>query len=192
MNKEDENYRPKTDEELMLKYQEDDSLAFNELYDRTAGRIQGYLLRRVQDKTLVDDILQGTYFKFHQTRSHYRPPLPVLPWLFTICQSVMIDTLRGRERHLKRIEDIDPAALPMEATKEKIPLGLEPVLLDGFTGVKKLSDAQKQALELRFGQDLSFEEIAKALETSPTNARQMVSRALRRLKGAAYKTRGGK
>jgi RNA polymerase sigma-70 factor (ECF subfamily) len=192
MSKEGENYSSKSDEELMLAYQEDDSLAFNELYDRTADRIQGYLQRRVQDKTLVDDILQGTYFKFHQTRSQYRPPLPVLPWLFTICQSVMIDTLRARERHLKRIEDIEPSTLAVEVDKDKVPAGLEPALLDGVAGIRNLSTHQKQALELRFGNDLSFEEIARRLETSPSNVRQMVSRGLRRLKLVAERARGGK
>lgn len=191
MSKKEQDYRSKTDEELMSAYQANDSLAFNELYDRSADKIHGYLRQRLQDQALAEDIFQGTYFKFHQTRSRYRPPLPVLPWLFTICQSVMIDTLRARKRHLNRIEDIEPDTLAMANNANNIPAESKPVfLLDGVAGIKKLSTDQKQALELRFGEDLSFEEIALRLETSPTNVRQMISRAVKRLKLFAERKRG--
>ena len=174
----------------MLKYQKDDSAAFDELYARTSDRVHGYLQRRLHDKALVDDIFQGTYFKFHQTRSRYKPPLPVLPWLFTICHSVMIDSLRSKQRNTKRIDDVDPSLL---AADEIIPAPTvsDEGHLDEIAGMKKLSTDQKHALELRYSQDLSFEDIAKKLETSPANVRQLVSRALRRLKVVAEKTRGG-
>jgi DNA-directed RNA polymerase specialized sigma24 family protein len=38
-------------------------------------------------------------------------------------------------------------------------------------------------MELRYRHDFSFEEIAERLETTPGNARQLVSRAIRVLKG---------
>lgn len=190
MSQKEKEYRLRTDEELMSAYQEDDSLAFNELYDRTADRIHGYLQRRVQDQTLVEDILQGTYFKFHKTRSQYCPPLLVLPWLFTICQSVLIDTLRARARHINNLEDIEPASLSLAANVDESEG--KPGLLEEVAGVKKLSRNQQQALELRFGQDLSFDEIALRLETSPTNVRQMISRALRRLNSFAKSKQGEK
>lgn len=175
----------------MRAYQQDDSLAFNELYDRMANQIYGYLKRRVQDTALVDDIFQGTLFKFHQTRSHYRSPLPVLPWLFTICRSVMIDTLRKRERYFERIDDIPASSL--RAAKESYePPSNQANILEDLSGLKRLSDKQKQALELRFVGDLPFEEIAKRLQTSPSNVRQMISRGLRQLKLVAGKNRGKK
>jgi RNA polymerase sigma factor (sigma-70 family) len=48
---------------------------------------------------------------------------------------------------------------------------------------------QQKAIELRYAQDLSFQEIAKKLETSPSNVRQLVSRAVKQLK--AVVSRGG-
>jgi RNA polymerase sigma-70 factor (ECF subfamily) len=45
-----------------------------------------------------------------------------------------------------------------------------------------LSKSQRQAIELRYGEDFSFEEIADTLGTTSSNARQLVSRAIKRLK----------
>ncbi len=52
-----------------------------------------------------------------------------------------------------------------------------------------LPEMQQKAIELRYAQDLSFQEIAKKLETSPSNVRQLVSRAVKQLK--AVVSRGG-
>lgn len=183
-------YSARSDEELMIAYQQDDSLAFNELYDRMSGQIYGYLKRRIDDRVLIDDIFQGTLLKFHKTRSQYRAPLPVLPWLFTICRSVMIDSLRNKKRYLDRIEDVSVATLP-NVGEEKNP-EVSSGGLEGVPGLKKLSEEQKKALEFKFNEDLSYEEIAKRLGTSPSNVRQLVSRALRKLKPVASRNRGEK
>ncbi len=45
-----------------------------------------------------------------------------------------------------------------------------------------LNKNQRQAIVLRYGEDFSFEEIARRLETTSPNARQLVSRALKRLR----------
>ncbi len=45
-----------------------------------------------------------------------------------------------------------------------------------------LNKNQRQAIVLRYGEDFSFEEIARSLETTSSNARQLVSRALKRLR----------
>ena len=45
-----------------------------------------------------------------------------------------------------------------------------------------LNKKQRQAIVLRYGEDFSFEEIALRLETSSSNARQLVSRGLKRLR----------
>lgn len=38
------------------------------------------------------------------------------------------------------------------------------------------------ALEMRYTEDLDFDEIAKKLQTSPANIRQLISRAIRKLR----------
>ncbi|MBY0383552.1 hypothetical protein K2X05_00200, partial [bacterium] len=49
--------------------------------------------------------------------------------------------------------------------------------------LSKLSQEQQTALKMRYYNDATFEEIAKALSTSPANARQIISRSLKYLRG---------
>jgi RNA polymerase sigma-70 factor (ECF subfamily) len=120
----------------------------------------------------VDDAFQTVFLKLHQFRRRYRPALPFAPWLFTISRNVVWDVLRSQARS---IEDASPVDIEQASVMQATPG-------TGLPGLTALTPERRQALELRFGQDLSFQEIAKRLETSPANVRQLVSRSLRQLK----------
>ena len=183
-----QNYSERSEDELMLAYQEGDSLAFNELYDRMADKLYGYLERRLTSPEHVDEVFQSTMAKFHQTRFQYRPPLPVLPWLFTICRTVMIDSVRQQARRRETFDDdMDKYQKYETVHQPEATLLSQTAFFEGVAGLKTLSESQKDALTLRFENDLSFEEIAKRLDTTPANARQLISRALRKLKVFATK-----
>lgn len=170
----------------MLAYQEGDSRAFDELYDRTADKLYGYLERRLTSPEHVDEVFQNTMTKFHQTRFQYRPPLPVLPWLFTICRTVMIDSIRQQARRRETFEEDMGKYQDQESAPHSETDFMQPIS-EQLAGLKTLTSSQKEALSLRFEQDLSFEDIARRLETTPANARQLISRAVRKLKSFAIK-----
>lgn len=161
-----------SDEELMEAYQQGDDAAFAALYRRHAEKIYGFLMNRLRDRPFADDVFQAVFMKLHATRAHYDPAFPFLPWLFTVCKSVMIDAIRKKKRIR---EEANEEAIEQAAASE--PRG-ESELPD----FGQLPEAQRHAVELRYGHDLSFEEISKRLETSPANARQLISRALKRLR----------
>ena len=48
--------------------------------------------------------------------------------------------------------------------------------------LEKLPDTQRTAIQLRYFEELSFEEIAQRLQTSSSTARQWVSRGMKRLR----------
>ena len=93
----------------------------------------------------------------------------------------MLDGLRKRRRTL---EDLDFAAVESAPAPEEVEEASPKI-----RGLDELPFAQRQGIELRYGMELSFEEIAAKLETTPSNARQIISRAVRALKRAAQ--RGG-
>jgi len=48
--------------------------------------------------------------------------------------------------------------------------------------LSRLNESQRQALELRFSEGLTFAEIAEKMDTSASNSRQIISRAIRKLR----------
>ena len=163
-----------TDEELMTRYQQGDEFAFEELYQRHSSKVYGYLAQRLKERSTVDDVFQAAFLKLHRSRGQYNPSFPFLPWLFTICRTVMIDAVRKRENSIEELhsECVEQAHAKVANSQTNISL---PDL-----GV--LSEPQRQAVTLRFAHDYSFEDISRRLETSPANVRQLLSRAIKKLR----------
>jgi RNA polymerase sigma-70 factor (ECF subfamily) len=161
-----------SDEALMEAYQQGDDIAFAVLYRRHSPKIYGYLVNSLRDGPFVDDVFQAVFLKLHRTRAHYDPAFPFLPWLFTVCKSVMIDAIRKKKSILEETNEdaLDQAEAQDQRSEVSLP------------DLGRLPGTQRKAVELRYGQDLSFEEISKRLETSPANVRQLISRALKRLR----------
>lgn len=164
--------KTETDEQLMVVYQKGNSQAFEILYERHSGKVYGFLKNRLSDRVLIEDIFQATFLKLHQSRTHYDPSFSFLPWLFSVARSSLVDSLRKK----RRIEE-DPdlvalaqAAAPMDKASASLP------------DIDLLPKDQREAILLRYSENLDFTEIARRLETSPSNARQLVSRAVRQLR----------
>ncbi len=159
-----------SDEELMRAYQGGDSAAFEILFLRHRARVFGFLLKKLKVRSEAEDVFQATFMKLHSSRKHYDPSFKFTPWLFTICQSVLKDHYRTRNRNL---EDAN------EELIKKTPANRSDDLSISF---ETLDQNQKAAIEMRYLEDLSFDEIANKLHTSPSNARQLVSRAIRKIR----------
>lgn len=163
-----------TDEELMVMYQNGAENAFQILYIRHSSKVFGFLKSRIRQTEKMTDIYQEVFIKIHKSKHLYNKTLPVLPWIFTITKSVMIDELR-KDRKSKLIDDFDIDKIPA-LVSESIFIGEAEAL------IQNLPEAQKVALQMRYVDDKTFQEIAKSLKTSPMNVRQIVSRGIKRLK----------
>lgn len=164
-----------TDEQLMKLYQNGDEEAFKALYVCHSPKVYGFLKSRIQSKEKVSEVFQEVFIKIHKSKHLYNDSLPVLPWIFTITKTVMIDELR-RDKNLKTTNDYDLDKVP--APVESVPAGVDQAL----EMLGQLPEQQKAAVELRYVSDNTFEQIAASLKVSPANARQIVSRGIKRLR----------
>lgn len=163
-----------TEEELMVLYQAGSEAAFRELYQRISGKVFGYLRARAQSEQEASDLFQEVFVKMHKSKHLYKPSLPVLPWVFSITYSVMIDSRRSFARK-KEVFDFDLEHVPAAESPET-ELGDLSLLME------QLSTTQSAALQMRYADEKTFEEIAALLKTTPGNVRKLVSRALQNLK----------
>lgn len=165
----------KSDEELMVLYQNGTESAFQELYGRHSAKILGFINSRVRDSQKAHDIFQEVFVKIHKSKHLYNRTLPVLPWIFTITKNTLIDQMRKTkvENDLVELDEsslFTPEVAPALAFSDLAPL------------TKELTATQRQAIEMRYYEDKTFDEIAKVLNTSSLNVRQLISRGIKRLK----------
>jgi len=170
-------YSSMSGSELMVLYQRGDIEAFNCLYDKFKSLVYGYLHKRADKRTEVDEIFQDVFLRLHHSRSRYKSELPFEPWLFAVLRNSLIDYYRKKKKEYPDVSldglEATPSALQVEDKHN----------LDGLLPPNiNLRKSQRQAIELRYGKDFSFEEIAETLGTTSSNARQLVSRALKRLR----------
>ncbi|QQR81263.1 MAG: RNA polymerase sigma factor [Deltaproteobacteria bacterium] len=130
-------------------------------------------IKKLGNVQSAQDFTQDVFLKLHRSRMQYAATLPFAPWLFSITRSVWIDGLKKRQND----EPTDHLFL------EKLAPRTEPVFQSiPLEALDHLLPNQSTAVSMKVYDDATFEEIATRLETSPQNARQLVSRGLRKLK----------
>lgn len=160
-----------SDEDLMLAYQSGHYTAFELLYDRYKGRLFAFLIKKLRKQEEAEELFQLIFMKFHKSRDLYNPRLNFAPWLFTIAQNTLFDHYRKQKRILEDSNSELIELLPSPLVKN-----FEPTSLD------ILNEQQRKAIELRYENDLSFDEIAESLKTSTVNVRQIISRAIKKIR----------
>ena len=126
------------------------------------------LLRRKLGRERAEDAFQETFLRALQAYRRLEHGEHMRAWVLTIARNVAVDTVR-RTR---------PQAEPEEiGTEDRRPAYEELAsLTDG------LPPKERAAVVLRFGYDLSYEQIATALDSSEDAARQAASTGVRRIR----------
>lgn len=164
-----------TDEELMAMYQNGNETAFLVLYERHASKIFSFLKKRLKKDEVVTDVYQEVFVKIHRAKHLYNKSFPVLPWLFTITKTTMLDELK-KGKNFKYTDNVDFDQLPtLDAVTASPPSDLN-------VFIQKLPESQKTAVQMRYIDEKTFDEIAVSLKTSSSNVRQILSRGIKRLK----------
>lgn len=166
-----------SDEQLMELYQSGAEEAFQLLYSRHADKIYGFLRSRVWNDERAGELYQDVFLKMHRSKGLYNKSLPALPWIFSITKSVLVDGLRT-DKKAKRDSEF-PVHIDGSENQRSV--------AEVSSLLSRLPENQRKAIELRYVDEKTFEEIALSLETSAANARKIVSRAVAKLKSIAEK-----
>ena len=126
------------------------------------------LLRRRVGTERAEDAFQETFLRALQAYRRLEHGMHLRAWVLTIAGNVAIDTLRRARPESELVET--PIDDPRPAFEELAPL------TDG------LPPKERAAVVLRYGYDLSYDQIAAALGSSEDAARQAASTGVRRLR----------
>lgn len=155
------------------------------LYKRVYPRLFAYALRRL-DADAARDAVAETMTRAVASASRYRSTgLGVDAWLFGICRHVVLDAQRAAGR--ARARAASGYGLPPVSAVDETPSGLDRLLSAEEAAAMRaafarLSDADRELLELRVVMGLSAEEVASVLGRRPGAVRMAQSRALARLR----------
>ncbi len=154
-----------------------DEQAFADLFQTLHPAVLNYAYQIMGDGPSAEDVTQDAFVVAHQRLGMLGPPFDFKSWVFRIAGNLAIDQIR-KDRRLVDLEDADVMAEPPTTRRppEKQARRAEQQQLIRRT-LDRLPPAYRQALVLREVHDLSYDELARAMECSYDSARQMVHRA---------------
>jgi RNA polymerase sigma factor (sigma-70 family) len=153
-----------------------------EEFERQRVRLRAIAQRVLGSPAEADDAVQETWLRLSRTDPATIENLPA--WLTTVVSRVCLNMLRAREaRHEQLVDQIpDPViAAPDDPQREaELADGVGVALL---IVLETLSPSERVSFVLHDLFAVPFDEIAALLERTPEAARQLASRARRRVRG---------
>ena len=163
-----------------------DADAFDALLARYQNRLYRYLLRLTANPAVAEDLFQETWLKVITRINRYDERRPFEPWLFAVARNLAIDQLRKAspesldepsetgETRMARLGADEPGSLERLLERER--RGLLEKKLEGLPAL------YREALSLRFEEEMTFEEIAEVLQAPVSTVKSRVQRALSTLR----------
>jgi RNA polymerase sigma-70 factor (ECF subfamily) len=152
-----------SDEELMVRAQGDDALAFAELYGRHVDDALRVAEDICGDHDRAEETVQDGFFSIWRSRAEYRPRLGSFGiWSMRIVHNRAVDSFRvtrgrprlqakSRDEDLLEEADEDPTLAAAIATSERTQI---------FDALRHLPDRQAEVIVLSFYGELTLSEIA--------------------------------
>lgn len=181
------------DEDLALAMQSGNDVAFEALVHRYHGALVGYLYRMCHDYHLAEDAAQESFVRFYTTIARYQYPRPLKAYLFAIASNCLKDYLKSA--YARRVnaagvgKDLEIAAggagIVVDPRQSLQDPGDHTVRRmernEVVQAIQQLSFIYREALVLRFYEDLSIRDIAEALGIPEGTVKSRLYTAVRRL-----------
>lgn len=158
-----------------------DQTAFTFLLDRYWNEVYGFMLKRTENETDSEDITIETFSKAFDKIATYNPEFQFNTWLIAIAKNVHIDLLRKKkstylleitdeeDRQAYNIADSSPSAEDVLITEQNLSRLLE--------FIKELKPHYQEVIQLRYFQEMSYQEIAEQLKEPLSNVKIKLLRA---------------
>ena len=158
-----------TDQELIKSYLNGSEKSFEILLNRNKDRVFGYIMSKVRDTALANDIFQDVFIKVIRTlkNGRYNEEGKFLPYVLTISHNLVIDHFR-RQKKMPTISETSSryddfnifSVLKMTDDTIEDVMIKEQIESDIVNLVRYLPNDQREVLEKRIFKGMSFKDIA--------------------------------
>lgn len=148
------------DRDLIAYAQQGDRQAFTELVCRHQNSIVSLTYRMCGDLRLAEDAAQVAFVRVWQNLDSYKPQYAFRSWLYRIAANAALDSLR-RDRPTTELDSLslaDPGTTPEQSAEENQQAA------HVRRAIAQLSPPLRVVLSLREYQELTYQEIADALD----------------------------
>ena len=165
------------DRRLVLRHQQGDADAFDELYRRYHHRLVSYCARRVGDRHTAEELAQDAFVKALRAMPGFAGERRFYPWMTVIAQRLCIDHHR-RHGRVEPAAEIDAGVV--DADHDAVFAAVDRDHL--ADAMDRLAPRHREILELREQQGWSYHQIAEHLDVPMTTVEALLHRARKALR----------
>ncbi len=152
-------------------------MTFESIYLEFDAKLRNFILGRVSDPDMAEDILQDVYLKIHSNIDRVQDSEKIESWIYQITRNAIIDYYR-RARPQEEL----PESLP--ALQEEEPDAVADLAPSVYEMLNCIPEKDRQALTLTEIQGLTQAEMADQLGLTVSGAKSRAQRAREKLKDA--------
>ena len=164
---------------LMVRYQQGDPAAVEELVHRLSGMLMQFLGGFGLSRPDTEDLFQECWIRIHGSRHTYRPSEPVLPWIFAIARHTRLDGYRRRRRRESR-EVLFASPPDLRASQAAEAPAADHREFDRM--LESLPESQREVIFMLKVTGMSLEEVARATSSTVGAIKQKAHRAYEKLR----------
>lgn len=175
---------PRSDQELVNAANRGDAAAFEVIYERYLGFALGLALRFTHDHDAARDVAHDAFLWLLKKFPGFELHAKLTTVLYPVVRHLALAQRRGIEMRKRKVSDVDDAAgNAVDVNDAKTQADADEALDPLAAAVNGLPIGQREALLLRYADDLSLAEIAAALEIPVGTVKSRLHLALAALRG---------
>jgi len=180
--------RKEADEKLLVAAAQKDPARFTDLYEANVERVYAFALRRLSNRADAEDVTAEVFQHALANIGQFEwRGVPFAAWLYRIAQNALADRWQRASREQGRPASDDPPDPDARVDPEEIERRAQL-----FRLVATLPAEQRRVIEMRFGEEKSIGEIARAMKRSAGAIKQLQFRGIRALRQRLDKDRARK
>lgn len=154
-------------------------IAFNFLLNSFWNDVYGFLLKRVQNENDAEDITIQTFSKAFDKIDSFDERYKFKTWLITISKNVHIDFLRKKKTSVETTKEQEEEVYKIidDAPSPEDKIITEQNLVKLLRDIKKLKPHYQEIINLRYFQELTYNEISVQLNEPMNNVKVKLLRA---------------
>lgn len=175
--------------ELFNEYLKSSENAFNQIHNILSPKVMIYLRKRLKKDEDIAEVYQGFFMKLHKSRGLLKADQPVLPWIYSILRSELLDFIKINKRHIKRVEAVFQEQLSQTTPVPSLDNTNAENSISTLLNDLNLKPDAIELLQMRFEEDLSTKEMALRLNITEPTLRKRLSRLLDAVKSQGKELR---
>lgn len=146
----------------MFSKRKDDHSRFNAIIDRYQERIYNHIRRMVVSHEDANDVTQETFIRIFRNLDSLKDDSSMTAWIYRIATNESIRFLNSRHNNVAIGDEVDEQTVPSLSDSEYVDYD-NAMAVHFQNAILSLPQTQRTVFNLRYYDDLSYEEIATIL-----------------------------